>query len=112
MQPKNAPRSEGLVITEPMGGDVINYVWRERDDTLFKMPSKFFQCRDSKLKRTEQLRRETPLEFGDNIVFTCGNANWIFDYEKSGKQNTKARFESKCVDGKYMVSAIIVSVKV
>ncbi|KAI1721723.1 hypothetical protein Ddc_08188 [Ditylenchus destructor] len=106
--PKNAPRSEGLVITEPMGGKVINYVWRERDDTLFEMPSHFFKCRDSKLKQTEQLRRETPLEFGDNIVFTCGDGNQIQDYEKSGKQNTKARFESKCVDGKYMVRTVCV----
>ncbi|KAI1728649.1 hypothetical protein DdX_00846 [Ditylenchus destructor] len=103
LHPQEWPLLQGLVITQPMSGQITHYVWREKDDALYKMPARLFVCNAQGLSNTERIRREQVLEFGDNIDFKADSNYNIVDYEKTFKT-----YESKCAEGKYLLKTICV----
>uniref|UniRef100_A0A915EQN4 Uncharacterized protein n=1 Tax=Ditylenchus dipsaci TaxID=166011 RepID=A0A915EQN4_9BILA len=103
LHPIGAPISQGLVITQPMQGDIVHYVWKEKNDQVYAMMSDLFTCKERGLKHTELLRREQVLEFGDNIDFTENADKEVVDYEKTIKT-----YETQCLNGKYLLKTLCV----
>lgn len=86
-------------MTQPLGGDIVHYVFWDKNSHLFAMPLNLFRCNNRSLKVTVRLRREQLLEFGDNIIFTADlERQVIIDYEKTIKTN-----ETNIVGGMYLV---------
>ncbi|CAK5076529.1 unnamed protein product [Meloidogyne enterolobii] len=78
--------NSGFVVTSPLAGEYVHYVFCDKNSPLFKMPIKLFRCSEYiGMKNTEIIRRERTLEFGDGIYFTSDNRGVVLDYEKSMK---------------------------
>uniref|UniRef100_A0A915MC98 Uncharacterized protein n=1 Tax=Meloidogyne javanica TaxID=6303 RepID=A0A915MC98_MELJA len=96
--------NSGFVVTSPLAGEYVHYVFCDKNSPLFKMPIKLFRCSEYiGMKNTEIIRRERTLEFGDGIYFTSDNRGVVLDYEKSMKV-----YETNCNYDKNLIKTICV----
>ncbi|KAL3081325.1 hypothetical protein niasHT_039802 [Heterodera trifolii] len=105
LQPDGALIHNGVIITSPLQGNIVHFVFRDKDSPLFAMPRGLFVCKNPYgMKNAQIIRHEKTLEFGDTIIFTAEErTNTVLDYEK-GLQV----FETDCNYGKYLVKSVCI----
>lgn len=86
LYPPDAPRQRGVVITPARTGEWMFYVFAGPEHPIYRMPKGIFGSTEAdkrRLKKSQLIRRERVLCFGDNIYFTCEpqHPEVICDYE-------------------------------